>query len=304
MDEQKATTPQKIMLGIPTASNKINAGLAEFLCWLFGCGVPGFEFEITMPKQRFPHHYARNLCVKTFLESDCDKLWFIDDDIQPTPRMLRVLEHDADIVSGMYHVLRMNKGETCYDPRPLLFRVGPTGDAAGFLFDKPDGEEDLVRPVDAAGAGCLLIKRAVLEDPRMWYSTKYRGLDGADLDYMDENLPDNPKWAPPVFRHNWKPGGDELRSEDIDFCWRARQFGYSMIGDFGAHCGHLKTVDAAMVATTIATASVIGYMRALRNVGWTNEQIMEACGVAEIPIEVMEDGELVAEHPPQNGNAA
>lgn len=303
MTDQKGTK-KKVMLAIPSVRNEINGGLVEFLCWLFREGIPGYEFDITMPRQRFPHHYARNLCVKAFLQSDYERLWFIDDDIQPTPRMLRVLEHDADIVSGMYHVLRMNKGETCYDPRPLLFRVPAQGDAPGFMFDRPDDESGMVRPVDAAGAGCLLIKRHVLEDRRMWYATEYMGLDGEMKDYMDENLPDNPKWAPPVFRHAWKPGGDELRSEDIDFCWRARKLGYSMLGDFAAHCGHLKVVDAAMVATTIASASVIGYMRALRNLGWTNDQIMEACGVTEIPNEVYEDGSLESDTPTANGNAA
>lgn len=245
------------MIAIPTVSNQINSVLVEFLCWLFAQSDRSrFIFDLTVIRQRFPHHYARNLCVRSFLMSDSEKLWFIDDDILPTATMLRVLEHDADIVSGLYHVLKMAQNETTYDPKPLLFRVSEQGHVAGFFHSSPPNENELVQEIDAAGAGCLLIKRHVLEDKRMWLSSQYTALDGQVHDYLAENLPGNKKWAPPIFRHQWKPGGDELRSEDIDFVWRAKQLGYKAVGDFGARCGHLKICDAQMVGTTIATAAL------------------------------------------------
>lgn len=248
---------QKIMLGIPTLSGTVNAALMRYVCILMQSENERFKFVLpAMVAEKFPHWYARNLICRQFLESDCDKLWFFDDDIIPTEFTAAILDHDADIVSGMYMALRGTPDGRRYDPRPLLYKEAPESPKGGFYFATPDSPDEPVMDICAAGAGCLLIKRHVLEDKRMWYPTKYIDYVGDECDYMDENLPDNTRWAPPIFRHHHKPGGDDILSEDLDFCWRAKKNGYRLLGDFSARCGHIKRADAYVVSNSLAMAAM------------------------------------------------
>jgi hypothetical protein len=107
------------------------------------------------------------------------------------------------------------------------------------------GPDDLVQEIDAAGAACLLVRRRVLEDRRMWLPTAYATADGHARDLGDEM--EDPEWAPPVFRCWRKPNGHIYRGEDIDFVWRARQLGYTARVHLGAVFGHVKRIDLNQV---------------------------------------------------------
>lgn len=246
------------MAGIPTLSGTINAALSAFLFYAQKVlASKGIDLDLEYVSYKFPHWYARNLVCRKFLMSDADQLWFFDDDVLPTPQVLRLVEHDADIVSGAYQAARRSKDGMLYEPMVLLYKLQDgTDGSGGFLFASPKDPSDMVMPIDGAGGGCLLIKRRVLEDRRMWYATTYSDLGGNEHDYMEENLPENDKWAPPIFMHHSKPGGDDILSEDLDFFRRAGALGYTMIGDFSAKLGHLKTCDVSIIANSISTAAL------------------------------------------------
>lgn len=240
--------PAKILVAIPTLSGLIHAPLVGFLAQCIRTSYLNgpWQFDFVIIPERWPHYYARNIAVREFLKTDADKLWFIDDDMLPTPSSFAMLLHDADIVSGVYYCLKDAEDALSYRVQPVMFQRSDDG-----LAFKPDYPRagDMVHPIAGAGAGCMLIKRHVLEDRRMWLPTKYLAPNGEERDYMDEQS--EATWAPPIFRHLWRPGGNELRSEDLDFCARAADLGYTLVGDHESHFGHLKRVDVNKVIQTL-----------------------------------------------------
>ena len=254
---------QHILIAVPTLSGELPWPIVQFIMQAIQSGYDEacpFIFSAYCVPERWPHSYARNLACRAFLESGADKLWFVDADMMPTPRSLHMLTIDADIVSGMYMALKKSPDKMVYEPQSLLFREPKDEYAAklGFMPDYPADANDMVHEIAAAGTGCMLIKRRVLEDKRMWLPTKYVNGAGETVDYMDEYKPDNEDWAPPIFRFLWKPSGCQLRGEDLDFCARARANGYKIIGDHNAPFGHIKKADILTIAQTISRAMQTG----------------------------------------------
>lgn len=245
--------PARIMICIPTLSGKIGYALVDFiaLCLRTSYTDGPFKFDFRIIPEIWPHYYARNLAVREFLRSDCDKLWFIDDDMLPTRDSFGMLLHDADIVSGIYYNLKHSNDGLGYEVFPVMYQR--TADGKSFVHDYPTSKDQFIHPIAGAGGGCLLIKRHVLEDRRMWLPTQYVDAHGETQEYLSEEQGD-PRWAPPLFRHLWKPGGNQLRSEDLDFCDRASKCGYSILGDHNSHFGHLKTFDVNRIVQTLALA--------------------------------------------------
>jgi hypothetical protein len=150
-------------------------------------------------------HAARNDIVNSFLKStDCKYLFFIDDDICLPPTGLRQLladsiEHDAPIVTGLY----IQRGEPHL---PVIYRK--TDDGRHIFMTKyiPGLQE-----VDACGAGCLLIRRDVLE----------------------------------TIGSDWFSYGDYGVSEDMAFCMRVKAAGYKIALDASVRCNHLSIIKVA-----------------------------------------------------------
>jgi hypothetical protein len=237
--------PTSIMLGIPTLDFSIQTQLASFLLELCTGKVDPstFRFEVCFVAGVAPVAFARNTLVGAFLQSRADALWFIDADITPTPAVLRMLEIDADIVSGRAPIVRPgDDGELVIVHAAFAERLA----SGGFTY-AGTGAQPL--PIVACGAGCLLIRRAVLEDPRLRLSPHY-------VSPIDEpcTLEDDPVAAPAIFRTPTKPNGEPLIGEDMDFVYRAHRLGYQCAFDAAAACGHVKRVDLAGVEAMIRRA--------------------------------------------------
>lgn len=164
--------------------------------------------------QDFPVDHARNRLCRLFLDEDNgDYLLFLDADMKHPPDLAhRLLAHGKDIVTGRY-VTR----------RPPFFTVamrkvgdGPTDYQA---VDKVVPELKGLIPVDAAGAGALLISRKALIDMRQHL--------GAD------------DW----FRYQDGPDGLRSRSEDMWFFEKAKECGYQAYLDCELNCGHVATFE-------------------------------------------------------------
>ncbi len=164
----------------------------------------------------------RNLCVEGFLKSKADYLLFLDDDMTFPPDVgVRLASHGKDIVAGLY----FQRGqEQVY---PHWYRsIGPGSDAYGqtgelyrsldetvyrLFRDAPYHDDAMTRegkdlvPLDAAGTGCVLIHRRVLETmPAPWFRT-----EGAV-------------------------------NGDLHFFTKARALGFEVWGDPGVTCGHYR----------------------------------------------------------------
>jgi len=145
--------------------------------------------------------HARNLLVRKMLaNTEATHILFWDDDVLP-PRdgLMRLLAHDAPIVSGFYT-------SRALPMRPIAYRLDEAR-----RYQHVDELHDGLNAVDGAGCGFLLIQRAVFETlAAPWF--QYVCQDG------DVNA---------------------SLSEDLYFCEQARAAGIPVLLDTGVRCGHI-----------------------------------------------------------------
>lgn len=175
-----------------------------------------------------PVDLARNSIVEAMLErADATHLFFMDADmVFPAEALEALLAMDRPIASGTYFA----RTDT---PVPHAYRFSHT-DEDGVLWytplaaefaqwmkahpeqaDRPNAycfPERFVVEADAVGAGCLLIRRDVLEAVYAAHSESYY----------------------PWFKMS--PG--TKGGEDFEFCRRAAELGYRTWVDFGVQCNH------------------------------------------------------------------
>jgi len=199
-----------------------------------------FDVHFLIEVAKSPVEYARNVLVGAFLKSDCDKLWFIDEDMLPDSSVARLLHSDADITCA-----RMYKFD---HPNPAEGKEVGLGLCAMTKIETnlyrplaPSLGDTAIQECDAVGTACTIINRRVLEDRRLWTDNIYTTVDGKTI---DGNVPDDAReYAPAVFRYPRGPNGVGIMGEDIDFCVRAKALGYSIKVDLNAVCGHWKSID-------------------------------------------------------------
>lgn len=210
-----ATAPQRIMVGVPTHSGRVDYRLAKWLAEIANAKAAKISFK----PYTSPVEFARNCLVKSFLESDCEKLWMIDDDLAPPDAAWAMASTPGDIVSGLYLVPFRH-------PDTGQWRVMPTAykETGGVLHSLEMPQQAGPYPVDAAGTGCLIISRKVLEDTRMRF--------------VNTDNPTDP--VPAVFQYQRAPNGRDIMGEDIDFTRRATKLGYSVVLDTRFMYDHRK----------------------------------------------------------------
>lgn len=234
---------QRILVGIPTMSNRITiqvAGLLDALrtsAFDEECNV---EFHFTIEHGKMPVEYARNVIVGTFLRSNCDKLWFIDEDMLPEQSVVRLIASTADITCA-----RMFKFDNPNPEKGVTVGLGlvalkktPQGLFTPLVIEPGS---HAIQHCDAVGTACTIIQRHVLEDRRMWFPNEYTDERGNHIDGNVDSVTDD--FAPNIFRTVRAPSGKQLYGEDIDFCMRAKDLGYSIMVDMNAVCGHYKQIN-------------------------------------------------------------
>ena len=122
---------------------------------------------------------ARNKVVMQFLETDCTHLLFVDDDhfFVPSQKdaIVKLLAHDKDIVSGLYY----NRGPPHFPVILYLHHEKPLPKFDYRYKSEADYPKNQLLPVDATGAGFLMIKRHVFEKikPPWFLKTVWAGED-------------------------------------------------------------------------------------------------------------------------------
>ncbi len=158
----------------------------------------------------YPNPYSvasnRNAVVEGFLKTDATHLMTIDEDVVlQRDAISLLLSLDADVATGYY---------------PISTEVGAhmTCDAGDGAWVR--GWQEETREITWCGAGCLLIKRHVLEAI-------------------------GPPWFQwPQMPRKSKHCKDD-RTEDIRFCEEVRELGFKIIAHHQVRCGHHSTVDIA-----------------------------------------------------------
>jgi hypothetical protein len=163
----------------------------------------------------------RNRVVKQFLDgTKSDWLLLIDSDEQLSLEAFdKLLEtaHDKErpVVAGLVFAGFGIEGAPYPKPVPAIFQDAPEGFLPLYKYDK-----DSVFEIDAAGTGCLLIHRSVLEKMRET-ADKNQGPDWCWF------------WDGPV-DGNWI-------GEDLLFCRRIRSLGFPIYVNTGAILPHQKS---------------------------------------------------------------
>jgi hypothetical protein len=159
--------------------------------------------------QGFPVDTARNEVCRTFLDQDNgDYLLFLDADMKhPSTIAHRLVSHSLPLVTGRYQMRK-----------PPFHTVAMRKTGAGPNDYKSIDETIGLVPVDAAGAGALLIHRSVLE--------KIRETEG-----------DN--W----FQYQVGPSGLRTVSEDMWFFEKAKAAGFQAYADLDCVCTHVASFE-------------------------------------------------------------
>jgi len=149
----------------------------------------------------------RNKIVKRFLETDCDFLLMIDDDVVPLHNPCELVYADKDIIGSpaLVHSAGQIFNWTAYIPH---------SDGIGYSAIDLDSFDDMIDILEVAivGTGCILIKRKVLETLK----------------------------AP--FHSEFDDDGIQTYGTDFAFCRRATNAGFKVYTTTHKRCEHFKIV--------------------------------------------------------------
>ena len=179
-----------------------------------------------------PFDHARNMACQQAIEGKFTHLFFLDDDtIPPHDAVVRLLQHNVPIVSGVYYRRSPPIGI------PVMLR--DVFDSNGKLRGRQHVEQykipDLIE-VDYVGSGCLLIKREVLEQ----CPPQTRECPKCKVEYPSEHRWFD--WA--VDRHDLPP--DRRLSEDYTWNAHVRRHGYKILVDTSIQCRHVGWAEARL----------------------------------------------------------
>lgn len=157
----------------------------------------------------------RNKIVRDFLESDVgfDYLLFMDSDNPPRKGVdpLELVELDKDIISlptPIWYEASIKMGKEA-----VVWNVYNYDKNADKWFENKDRKGDPLTEIDAAGTGCMLIARRVLEKVK------------------------------PAFIRKWDEHGVAVQGSDLLFCKRAKEAGFKVWTHYGYPCSHFKEID-------------------------------------------------------------
>jgi len=177
---------------------------------------------------------VRNL-IADWVVKGYDYLFSVDSDIAFAPDTLsKMLAHDRDVVSGLY--IQRKPGQHILE----IYEHTPTGGVVNMPYGKLKGRP-LVE-VAGCGFGCALVKAEVMR-----------------------------KIGYPQFKYHSAISINDTVSEDVDFCRKARDNGFTIWADPSILCRHTGSftfnVDTAIpvINTTSEVIDIKQFLRALRD---------------------------------------
>lgn len=232
--------PLKVFLAVPLRDEwrGVDRTIFSWIGWL-SHGKHKIVSHVEEPIE--PVELARNKIAWRFLRTDCDALLMVDQDQRPQSSSEKLLGSLADITAGMTFMARtIPDGSTKRRGLAVPAMRASSGGPLAAIEPFAVGSQD----VDTVGFGCVLIKRRVLEDRRMWLAPEFTDpFTGAQ-----QTISGDPEEPPAIFRTVRKPNGRTLYGEDFDFCLRAKALGYSVAIQMDARFGHVKPSDLMVVA--------------------------------------------------------
>jgi FkbM family methyltransferase len=162
---------------------------------------------------------VRNL-IADWVVKGYDYLWAVDSDMGFAPdTLMRLLAHDKDIVSALY---RQRKQQQTLE----IYEHNASGGVTHMPYYKLQGKS-LVE-VAGCGFGCVLVKAEVMRA----------------IGY-------------PQFKYHSAVDHAHTVSEDIDFCTKARNKGFSIWADAGILCNHIGATTFTIQQEQIPVSALI-----------------------------------------------
>jgi len=169
-----------------------------------------------VPVAGVPFDHARNKLCMIALEHGADFVFHYDSDVvAPHDTIFRLMRHNLPIVSGVYCRRAHPQGI------PVMLRNGQ------WITEFPS---NALIEVDLVGAGCLLIRRDVLE--KLPPQDKKRGKHWFD-------------WKVDCKGTGIAPD-DECASEDFTLCRHASKHGFKVMVDTSIICRHIGLGEAGL----------------------------------------------------------
>jgi hypothetical protein len=216
---------QAVFIAIPVMDGKPEPQCTMSLLGAFRLlDDAGIRYDLSLEVGNCHVDDARNGLVRVFRETDCTDLVFIDADVGFDPAaLLRLLQHDADVVAGVYP-----KKED-----PANFPVKPLSSTENVMERRAVG--GLVE-VEGAPTGFMRISRSAIE--KMVEANKHRQFRGQNhppdaVPYtilFERTYEDGHRWSGDyAFCRKWRElGGKVYVDPEMDFAhvgakeWRGR----------------------------------------------------------------------------------
>lgn len=212
---------KEIFIAVPCSDGRNSARLTQHLIYWTHVKDPRVKIysPLWMQEGIHPLDAARNQAVKDFRETDCDLLWWIDDDVIPPVeamlRMFNVMEDNPGIDALGAVCFVMKSQDDQYFPYPVTLRYNDEG---RYIVHYGEG----VDWVDATGGGCVMVRRRVYEKLERPYEFLYHR-DGTRRLTCDF--------------HIWQKAQDQ---------------GMNLFIDFGLLCDHSKKVSIKGIQDLLA----------------------------------------------------
>lgn len=190
----------KVLVGLSTMEY---IRKADFLPNFLALEKPLDSFMVTVHGQSPAK--ARNIIIEQALKIDATHVLFVDDDMAyPVDALLKLLEHDKDVVTALY-LMRS------YPHFPVAFDEAYENGKCKFMFLTHNPEATPLVPIVNCGLGFVLIKTEVfraLSEP--WVTLGEIEKDG---------------WC-----------------DDVAFFNKVRKAGFGMFMDLNVRCGHMTSL--------------------------------------------------------------
>ncbi len=202
---------KKVFIAIPNPGHIVNKLAINLLAWTHD---PRYTVKVFLPDYISPLTAARNFCVREFLKSDFDYLWWIDDDIIPPPETMdKLITADKDAIGAVCFSMKNDNGR--YFPYPVTLRWN---NEKKYQVYYGKG----IEKVDATGGACVMVKREVYEDIERPYEDEF---------YRDGTL---------------------ALTGDFKVWQKAKAKGFQLWVDFDILCSHHREVDIKEIQNYLA----------------------------------------------------
>ena len=193
---------RKILIAIP-CMDSVPAQFAHSLALLTSYGIEGVEISVQFNLGSLIYS-SRNQLAGVAVSDDADLILWLDSDMVFNPdtliRLLKDIDDGVDFVTGVYY-------RRVAPFTPTLFKSLEIDENNNAEFDNYEDIPEAPFEVAGCGFGCVLMKTDLI---RQVYKK---------------------------FGRLFSPIGEV--GEDLSFCWRARQCGYTLMCDPSIDLGHV-----------------------------------------------------------------